>query len=88
LLLRRPVTYIDATSLTPQERAPYIAIGRAYGCEIEAIFFDVPLEVCRERNRGRARVVPEEAMETMAAKLVPPTVGEGFTRVTIIGLRP
>src|SRR5512136_1978962 len=54
LELQRSVTYIDATSLTPQERAPYIAIGRAYGCDVEALFFDVPMEVCRERNRARA----------------------------------
>jgi predicted kinase len=88
LELQRPVTYIDATSLTPQERAPYIAIGRAYGCEVEALFFDVPVEVCRERNRSRGRIVPDEAMELMAAKLVPPSVEEGFTLVSVIGPRP
>jgi predicted kinase len=87
LELQRPVTYIDATSLTPQERAPYIAIGRAYGCDVEALFFDVPMEICRERNRARARIVPDEAMELMAAKLVPPTIDEGFTRVSVIGPR-
>src|SRR6185369_3301236 len=62
LALGRPVTYIDATSLTPQERAPYIGIGKSFGCEVDALFFDVPLEVCLERNRLRARVVPEEAL--------------------------
>src|SRR5438067_6318759 len=50
--LRRPVTYIDATNLTPQERAPYIGIGKSYGCEVEAVFFDVPFDVCRNRNAG------------------------------------
>lgn len=88
LELKRPVTYIDATSLTPQERAPYIAMGRAYGCDVEAIFFEAPVEVCRERNRARARIVPEEAIETMAAKLVPPSLEEGFTRVSVIGPHP
>jgi predicted kinase len=87
LELQRPVTYIDATCLTPQERAPYIAMGRAYGCDVEALLFDVPVEVCRERNRARARTVPDEAMELMAAKLVPPTVDEGFTRISVIGPR-
>ena len=88
LELERPVTYIDATSLTPQERAPYLALGRAYGCEVEAVLFDVPVEVCRERNRGRSRIVPNDAMEAMAAKLIRPTVEEGFARVTIIAPRP
>ncbi len=84
LAIGREVTYIDATNLTPQERAPYIGIGRAWGCEMEALFFDVPLAVCRERNAARHRVVPEEAMEKMAAKLVPPSTDEGFDRVVIV----
>ena len=84
LEIGRPVTYIDATNLTPEERAPYIEIGRAHGCEVEAVFFDVPLSVCLERNAQRHRVVPAEAMTKMAAKLVPPAVEEGFTRVTVV----
>ncbi|HEY1494480.1 MAG TPA: AAA family ATPase [Candidatus Solibacter sp.] len=84
LEIGRPVTYIDATSLTPEERAPYIEIGRAHGCEVEAVFFDVPLAVCMERNARRHRVVPAEALAKMAAKLVPPGVEEGFTRVTVV----
>ncbi len=43
LQLGRPVTYIDATNLTPKERKPYVKIAREYGCEIEALYFDVPL---------------------------------------------
>ncbi len=84
LALRRPVTYVDATNLTPAERAPYIAIGKSYGCEVEAVFFDAPLEVCRERNARRHRVVPEEAMAKMALKLVPPTLAEGFARISVV----
>ncbi len=86
LALRRPVTYIDSTNLTVAERAPYIGIGKSYGCEIEAVFFDIPLDVCRARNAGRTRVVPDEAMVKMAERLVPPTVEEGFDRVTVISL--
>jgi len=81
LAIGRPVSYIDATNLTPEERAPYIAIGKAYGCEVEAVFFDIPLEVCRARNAARRRVVPEDAMAKMAQKLRPPTSEEGFSRV-------
>ncbi len=84
LELGRPVTYIDATNLTVEDRRPYIEMGRAHGCEVEAVFCDVPLEVCRERNARRRRVVPEEALAKMAAKLVPPAVEEGFARVTLI----
>src|SRR5512147_138124 len=54
LSLGRPVTYVDATHLTPRERRPYIKIGQIFGCSVEAVFFDVPLEVCRARNSRRA----------------------------------
>ena len=84
LAIGRPVTYIDATNLTPEERRPYIGIGKSYGCEVEAVFFDVPLEVCRDRNALRHRVVPEDAVAQMALKLIPPTTGEGFHRVTVV----
>jgi len=84
LSLRRPVTYVDATSLTPQERAPYIGIGKSYGCEIEAVFFDVPFDVCRARNAARTRIVPDDALVKMSEKLVAPSLSEGFDRVTLI----
>jgi predicted kinase len=85
MMLQREVTYIDATNLTPGERHPYIAIGRAYGCEIEAVFFDVPLEVCLERNRSRGRAVPEEALRLMSTKLRIPLADEGFHRIIRVG---
>jgi predicted kinase len=84
LAIGRPVTYIDATNLRPEERRPYLEIGQQHGCEVEAVFFDVPLEVCRERNAQRRRVVPEEALRKMAEKLVAPTVEEGFEKVTVV----
>ena len=84
LAFGRPVSYVDATHLTPEERRPYIRMARRYGCDVEAVFFDVPLEVCRERNLRRNRVVPEDAMARMAAKLVAPDVAEGFAKVTVV----
>ena len=84
LAIGRPVTYIDATNLTLEERRPYLRIGIARGCDVEAVLFDVPLEICLARNARRARVVPAEAMEKMASKLVPPSTEEGFTRVTVL----
>ena len=84
LALGRPVTYLDATHLTPRERRPYVKMGQIFGCSVEAVHFDVPLEVCRERNRRRGRMVPEDVLERMAAKLTPPTVEEGFSAVTVV----
>lgn len=84
IAIGRPVTYVDATHLTPKERRPYIEIARRYGCAAEALFFGVAPEVCKQRNRSRDRVVPEEAIDRMVAKLVPPSRGEGFARITVI----
>ena len=80
----RPITYVDATHLTPAERRPYVEIAHAHAYQIEALFFDVPLDVCLARNRARSRIVPEDAMRAMAAKLVPPSASEGFSRVTVV----
>ena len=84
LAIGRPVTYIDATNLTPEERRPYLEMGRAWGCDVEAVFFDVPLDTCLDRNASRSRVVPGEALAKMAAKLTPPSAEEGFARVTVL----
>jgi predicted kinase len=84
LAIGREVSYVDATHLSAAERRPYAQIAAWYGCSLEAVWFDVPLEVCRERNRRRNRVVPEDALERMAARLEPPGIEEGFTKITVI----
>jgi predicted kinase len=83
LALSRPVTYVDATHLTPGERRPYIVLANLHDGEAEALFFDVPLEVCLARNRLRPRVVPDDVIRQMARRLVPPSIQEGFARVTL-----
>lgn len=84
--LKRPLTYIDATNLTRRDRRPFMDLARQHGCEIEALFFDIPLAVCKTRNRSRARLVPDHALDQMAAKLVPPSLAEGFDAVKVIDL--
>ena len=83
--LRRPVTYLDATNLTRRERKPYITMARQHGFEVEALWFDVPLVVCKARNAARNRIVPESAMDLMAARFVPPSREEGFDRIRRVG---
>lgn len=82
LALVRPLTVIDATSLNRAERQPYIEIAHEFGAEADALFFDVPLELCQARNLARDRVVPPEAMLLLASRLEPPSISEGFTRVS------
>lgn len=82
--LRRPETWIDATNLTRRDRKPWFEIARWYGCVIEALYFDVPVSLCKARNAARGRVVPEHALDLMAAKLIPPSIEEGFSRVETV----
>jgi predicted kinase len=84
IALNREVTYIDATNLTRKDRKQFIRIARETNCPVEALYFDVPLEICKARNASRRRVVPEPALDQMAIKLVAPTVEEGFEKVVTI----
>ncbi len=87
LIARRPMNYVDATNLTPQERHNWIKLAKDFGYEVHAVFFDVPLEVCIERHQRRDRLVPEDIMRKMAAKLKPPTFDEGFTKITVVRVK-
>ena len=80
----RPVTYVDATHLTPWERKPYVILAQHYGCILEALFFDVPVEICIARNEARDRVVPEAAIRKMAQQMIPPSREEGFAEINVI----
>jgi predicted kinase len=85
LELGRAETYVDATNLTRWERRQYIRLGQLYDADVEAIFFDVPVDVCIERNAQRSRTVPERVVREMATKLQPPSLDEGLARVIVIG---
>jgi predicted kinase len=87
LIAKRPTNYVDATNLTPQERQHWIKLAKDYGYEVHAVFFDVPLEVCIERHQRRDRVVPEDIMRRMAAKLKPPSFPEGFAKITVVRVK-
>ena len=87
LIAKRPTNYVDATNLTPQERAHWVKLAKDYKYEVQAVFFDVPLEVCVERHQRRDRVVPEDVMRRMAAKLKPPSFQEGFSKITVVRVK-
>jgi predicted kinase len=87
LIAKRPTNYVDATNLTPQERQHWIKLAKDYQYEVQAVFFDVPLEVCIERHQRRDRVVPDDVMRRMAAKLKPPTFDEGFAKITVVRVK-
>ena len=87
LVARRPLNYVDATNLTPHDRHSWIKLAKDFGYEVQAVYCDVPLEVCLERNARRPRVVEDDVMRKMAAKLKPPAFEEGFSKITVVRVK-
>ncbi|HWR35459.1 MAG TPA: AAA family ATPase [Clostridia bacterium] len=87
LVASRPFNYIDATNLAPKERHSWIKMAQDFGYEAHAVYFDVPVEVCMERNNMRSRNVPDDVMRRMAQKLRPPKFEEGFAKITVVRLK-
>jgi protein phosphatase len=52
LALRR-LTVIDATNVQPDARKPFVELARKYHYLLTAIVFDLPAELCHERNQQR-----------------------------------
>jgi len=87
LIARMPWNYVDATNLSSHERSQWIKMAKSFGYEVQAVFFDVPLEVCLDRNSKRDRSVSEEVMRKMAEKLKPPVFEEGFEKITVVRVK-
>ncbi|WP_263357993.1 ATP-binding protein [Acidicapsa ligni] len=87
LIARMPWNYVDATNLSPHERRQWIKMAASFGYEVQAVFFDVPLEVCLERNSKRDRPVSDDVMQKMAERLKPPAFDEGFSKITVVRVK-
>jgi predicted kinase len=87
LIAKMPWNYVDATNLSSGERRQWIKMAKGLGYEVQAVYFDVPIEVCLERNRRRERMVPEEVMRRLAAKLKPPAFDEGFSKIVVVRVK-
>ena len=87
LIAHMPMNYVDATNLSTHERRQWIKMAKSFGYETQAVFFDVPLEVCLARNRQRDRSVSEDVMRKMAEKLKPPVFEEGFEKITVVRVK-
>ena len=79
---------VDATSVRPVSRKPLVALARKHRRPSVAIAFDLPLELCLERNRGRAgRIVPDAVILRQHDQMVRSQPGlhtEGFDRVYVL----
>ncbi|MCE0764425.1 ATP-binding protein [Pseudonocardia kujensis] len=77
---------VDNTNPTPEDRSALIAAARDHGAGVRAVHLATPLELCLQRNDrrcGRERV-PLVGVLGTRARLVPPSVEEGFDRVDVV----
>lgn len=73
----------DATFVNPKRRKKYIKIAKENNIKISAIYINTPFEIATERNKKRDqyRMVPENTMQEMYKRLIPPSMEEGFDEV-------
>lgn len=77
----------DATNTRRKNRREAIAAARDLGfTAITLVWFDLPLSLALERNRGRSRQVPVDAIAAMHRQLrgAPPSVQEGCDDLLIL----
>ena len=66
----------DATCLNPDTRSKIINLCMDYHAFVSLFYFEVDDEERRKRNMGRTWVVPDDVMERMKEKVIPPTCEE------------
>lgn len=71
----------DNTTLSVKYRKPLVSLAKENGYNAVAVFFQVPLEVAKQRNAARTRVVPVDVLDRMFASIAPPSLEEGFTEI-------
>ena len=81
-------TVADATSLKMIDRRMFLRLARRFQFRTAAVVFNIPVEVCLSRNRGRDRIVPREAVLAQH-DLLEDTLAridrEGFDYIYVLG---
>jgi predicted kinase len=74
---------VDNTNPRKADRAPIVATARARGARVIGYFFDVSTRAAVARNAGRTGKdkVPNVAIFTVAKRLEPPALDEGFDQL-------
>lgn len=84
-LRRGRLTVVDATNVRRQDRRALLHLAARTRTPAVAVLFDVPLEVCLERNRSRPERAVEEDVVREQWSLTPTSTDvlrdEGFARV-------
>lgn len=83
---RIPVIYWDNTCTKAKYRKAIINLAKKANYNIICVFFNLPLQVCLDRNSKRDRKVPIEVLERMYSNIQenPPTQIEGFDDIIVV----
>lgn len=78
----------DNTQPTAADRAPLVALARAAGARVVGFYLASPVADCLRRNAARegAARVPDVALLATAKKLEPPSLTEGFDRLSRVSI--
>ena len=78
---------VDATYARGEQRRADARLYRSFGATaVVAAVFDMSLELAKQRNADRKRVVPDHVLERMARSLaeVPVSIADGFDEIIIV----
>lgn len=77
----------NATNLNEKKRINLIKKikSKIKDIAIECVLVAPPIETCLKRNKIRERIVPEKVIWRMTKNFQPPSLSEGFDKITILG---
>lgn len=84
LLRKGTDVIVDATNVDKKTRAEWVAIARRCGAEARAVVVDTPVNVAKNRNLNRSRIVPLDVIDKQARRLTMPTADEGFAHIATV----
>jgi protein phosphatase len=83
------LSVVDATNVRLEQRAPLLTVARRHRRPAVAVVFDLPEDVCVERNRGRSgRSIPERVLQQQLRDLrdsLATLHAEGFSKLYVLG---
>lgn len=85
--MKEHTVVVDATFVNADQRKMFLSLLRRNGAEkVEGILVDTPIEIAKERNQKRERVVPEHVLERMSyfLKKDMPCIKDGFDTLLTI----
>jgi predicted kinase len=79
---------VDNTNPTAEERASILEVGRLFGARLLGYFFESDFEQCVRRNATRTGrdLVPDVSLRSTRARLVLPSLDEGFDELSFVRL--